>query len=84
MKKYKFIIVLIASFAFVGCHKVDIAPHECNSDNEDRVENNDDDSEFNEKGINPNGSGDFDRGGSGGGITDPNHDEDEDRKTMRK
>lgn len=83
MKKYKFIIVLIASLAFVGCHKVDIAPHECNEESVDRVDNDD---EFNEKGINPNGSGDgdFDRGGNGDGITDPNHDEDEDRKRMKK
>lgn len=78
MKKRLYILMIVVlAVGFVGCHKVDINPHEC--ENERTFENN-------EKGKNTNDAdGEFDRDGDDGGgvITDPNHDEDEDEQVKK-
>lgn len=66
------LLIILLSVGFVGCHKVDINPHHpCNED--DSIENN-------EKGRSSGDGFERDEDNDGGGITDPNHDEDEDRQ----
>lgn len=69
------LVILVLSIGFVGCHKVDLNPHTCNEDDrtiENFEKDNGDEEDY------------FDRGGDDGDvITDPNHDEDEDKQKKR-
>ncbi|GEM_PF-5300786 len=74
MKKRLYILVILAlSMGFVGCHKIELNPHSCD---EDRIENS-------EKGRNSEDDEFIRDGDDQGGITDPNHDEDEDQQRRR-
>lgn len=75
MKKRLYIlVVLVFSLGFVGCHKLDIKPHDCDEDRS--IENIEKGSDSDEDEFTRDDD-DIDV------ITDPNHDEDEDQKTKR-
>lgn len=75
MKKRFYILSLLAvMFGVVGCHKLDIKPnHDCGE--EWRMDDNSE-----KAGKDQDSEDDLSRGDDEEGITDPNHDEDEDQK----
>lgn len=73
------------AFVFVGCQKENIRPN--NERNSEIIHSTDDNhcDDTNTRAMNPdnNGGSDTNNDVTGGKITDPNNDEDEDDKTKR-
>jgi len=73
-KRFYILLILVVSISFVGCNKIDLNPHDCE---EDRTMEN-----F-EKGLDDEEDNFGRDDDSDEGITDPNHDEDEDQQKRR-